>query len=86
MRTKQKIMVFRIGGFMDRHDFCFDFFNFFYDDARLEVVNKYRCLRFNLTTNLSCKHGTDYFAAKGKKRVICLRKTLKNTRNFLQNI
>ena len=67
-KDKTKIMVFRKGGFLAKHENCF------YNDTRLEVVNNYCYLGFNFTTKLSCKQGTDHLAAKGKKAVICLSK------------
>jgi len=67
-KDKTKIMVFRKGGFLAKHEKCF------YNDTRLEVVNNYCYLGFNFTAKLSCKQGTDHFAAKGKKAVICLSK------------
>ena len=60
-KDKTKIMVFRKGGFLDKHE------KKFYDDTRLEVVNIYCYLGFNFTTKLSYKQGTDHLAAKGKK-------------------
>ena len=67
-KDKTKIMVFRKGGFLAKHE------KWFYNDTRLEVVNNYCYLGFNFTTKLSCKQGTDHLAAKGKKAVICLSK------------
>ena len=67
-RDKTKIMVFRKGGILAKHE------KWFYNDTRLEVVNNYCHLGFNFTTKLSCKQGTDHLAAKGKKAVICLSK------------
>ena len=67
-KDKTKIMVFRKGEFLAKHE------KWFYNDTRLEVVNNYCYLGFNFTTKLSCKQGTDHLAAKGEKAVICLSK------------
>ena len=65
-KDKTKIMVFRKGGFLAKHE------KLFYNDTRWEAANNYCCLGFNFTTKLSCKQGTDHLAAKGEKAVICL--------------
>jgi len=44
-KDKTKIMVFRKGGFLAKHE------KWFYSDTRLEVVNKYCYLGFSFTTN-----------------------------------
>ena len=67
-KDKTKIMVFRKGGFLAKHE------KWFYNDTRLEVVNNYCYLGFNFITKLSCKQGREHLAAKGKKAVICLSK------------
>ena len=83
-KDKTKIMVFRKGGFLAKHE------KWFYNDTRLEVVNNYCYLFQSLLTKLSCKQGTDHLAAKGKKAVICLSKAFQKykeiIRNILQNI
>ena len=61
-KDKTKIMAFRKGGYLTKRE------KWFYNDTRLKVVNKYCCLGFSFTTKLSCKHGTDYLAAIGKKQ------------------
>ena len=43
-KDKTKIMVFRKGGVLAKHE------KWFYNDTRLEVVNKYWNLGFNYTT------------------------------------
>ena len=67
-KDKTKIMVFRKGGVLAKHE------KWFYNDTRLEVVNKYCYLGFNFTMKLSCKQGTNHSAAKGKNAVISLSK------------
>ena len=59
---------------MARHE------KWFYDDIRLDVVNKYCYLGFNFTTKISCKQGTDHLVAKGKKAIIYLRKAFQKYR------
>ena len=48
-KNKTKIIEFRKGAFLAKHE------KWFYNDSRLEVVNKYYWLGFNFTT----KQGND---------------------------
>ena len=63
---KTKIMVFRKGGFLSKHE------KWFYDGAKMEVVNEYCYLGFKFTTMISCNIGTEHLVTKGKKAVGCL--------------
>ena len=59
-KDKTKFMVFTNGACLVKHE------KWFYNDTRLEVLNKYYCLGFDFTMKLSCKEGTDHLAAKGE--------------------
>ena len=65
-RDKTKVMVFRKGGYLSKHE------KWYYDGIEMEVVNKYHYLGFAFTTTLSVKQGTDHLVAKGKKAVFNL--------------
>jgi len=65
-KDKTKIMVFRKGGFLAKHE------KWFFDGKQLEVVNKYCYLGFVFTTKLSAKLGTQHLVLKGKKAVMYL--------------
>ena len=65
-RDKTKVMVFRKGGYLSKHE------KWYYDGVEMEVVNKYHYLGFAFTTTLSVKQGTDHLVAKGKKAVLNL--------------
>ena len=65
-RDKTKVMVFRKGGYLSKHE------KWYYDGIEMEVVNKYHYLGFAFTTILSVKQGTDHLVAKGKKAVFNL--------------
>ena len=58
-KDKTKIMVFRKGGFLAKHE------KWFYNDTRLEVVNNYCYLGFNFSTKPTCKQDTDHLVARG---------------------
>ena len=64
--NKTKVMVFRKGGFLGKHE------NWHYDGMKLEVVNRYCYLGFNFTTKLSPKLGTEHLVVKGKKAAMQL--------------
>ena len=65
-RDKTKVMVFRKGGYLSKHE------KWYYDGVEMEVVNKYHYLGFVFTTTLSVKQGTDNLVAKCKKAVFNL--------------
>jgi hypothetical protein len=65
-RDKTKVIVFRKGGFLAKHE------KWYFDGKQLEVVNKYCYLGFFFTTMLSVKLGTENLALKGKKAVFYL--------------
>ena len=65
-RDKTKVMVFRKGGYLSKHE------KWYYDGIEMEVVNKYHYLGFAFTTTLSVKQGTDHLVAKDKKAVFSL--------------
>ena len=84
-KEKTKITVFRKCGFLARHE------KWFYDDIRLDVVNKYCYSGFNFTTKMSCKQGTDHLVAKGKKSGYISQQSFSeiqgnDIRNIFQNI
>jgi len=63
---KTKVMVFRKGGCLGKHE------RWFYDSHRLEVVNSYCYLGFKFTTMISAKNGTLHLTTKGKKAIVQL--------------
>eukprot|EP00745_Piridium_sociabile_P024691 TRINITY_DN39152_c0_g3_i6.p1 TRINITY_DN39152_c0_g3~~TRINITY_DN39152_c0_g3_i6.p1 ORF type:complete len:696 (-),score=54.33 TRINITY_DN39152_c0_g3_i6:199-2037(-) len=67
---KTKVMVFRKGGFLGKHE------KWFYNGKRLEVVNSYCYLGYNFTTMVSVKRGTMHLVTKGKKAAIQLCRVL----------
>ena len=58
-RDKTKVMVFRKGGYLSKHE------KWYYDGIEMEVVNKYHYLGFAFMTTLSVKQGTEHLVAKG---------------------
>jgi hypothetical protein len=67
---KTKVMVFRKGGFLGKHE------KWFYNGKRLEVVNSYCYLGYNFTTMVSVKRGTMHLVTKGKKAAMQLCRVL----------
>ena len=66
-RDKTKVMVFRKGGFLSKHE------KWYCDGSEMEVVNKYHYLGFAFMTTLSVKkRGADHLVSKGKKAVFTL--------------
>ena len=65
-RDKTKVMAFRKGGFLSKHE------KWYYDGAEMEGVNKYHYLGFAFMTTLSVKQGADHLVSKGKKAVFTL--------------
>ena len=61
---KTKIMVFRKGGHLSRHE------KWFYKGKQIEVVNSYRYLRFMLTTKLSMEYSFESSAMKAKGKIV----------------
>ena len=68
--AKTKVMVFRKGGHLGKHE------KWFYAGKSMNVVNSYTYLGFTFTTKFSYREGTSAFVAKGKKAVFHLRKAL----------
>ena len=60
-KDKTKIMVFRKGGFLAKHE------KWFYNDTRLEVVNNYCYLGFNFTTKTELQAGYRPLSGKREK-------------------
>jgi hypothetical protein len=60
-KDKTKVMVFRKGGFLGKHE------NWKLDGNVLEVVNEYNYLGFCFTTKMSFAKGTSALSAKGKR-------------------
>ena len=58
-RDKTKVMVFRKGGYLSKHE------KWYYDGTEMEIVNKYHYLGFAFATTLSVKQCTDHLVAKG---------------------
>jgi hypothetical protein len=75
-KDKTKIMVFRKGGYLSKHE------KWHYDGIELEVVNKYCYLGFMFTTTLSQKLGTDHLVAKGKRAVFHLCKSFQKCKEM----
>ena len=67
---KTKVMVFRKGGHLGKHE------KWYYAGKSVNVVKSYTYLGFTFTTKLSYREGTSTFVAKGKKAVFHLRKSL----------
>ena len=67
---KTKVMVFRKGGHLGKHE------KWYYAGKSVNVVNSYTYLGFTFTTKLSYREGTSAFVAKGKKAVFHLCKSL----------
>ena len=67
---KTKVMVFRKGGHLGKHE------KWYYAGKFMNVVNSYTHLGFTFTTKLSYREGTSVFVAKGKKAVFHLFKAL----------
>ena len=58
-RDKTKVMVFRKGGYLSKHE------KWYYDGIEMEIVNKYHYLGFAFTATLSVKQCIDHLVAKG---------------------
>ena len=67
---KTKVMVFRRGGILSRHE------RWTYGDKPLEVVNNYCYLGYVFTTRLSVVKGIQHMTLKAKKAYGCLIKLL----------
>ena len=67
---RTKVMVFRKGGHLGKHE------KWYYAGKSMNMVNSYTYLGFTFTTKLSYRKGTSAFAAKGKKAVFHLCKAL----------
>ena len=73
---KTKVMVFRKGGHLGKHE------KWYHNGNSVNVVNSYTYLGFTFTTKLSYKEGTDVFVAKGKKTVFHLCNALMGLKNM----
>jgi hypothetical protein len=60
---KSKIIVFRHGGYLNRHE------QWFVDGQKLEVVNSYIYLGYKFTTTMSSLEAAKHLASKGRKAV-----------------
>ena len=67
---KTKIMVFRKGGFLSRHE------KWYYGGTLLEVVNSYKYLGFDFTTKMSMTSSTSSFIIKAKSALNLLLRSL----------
>ena len=77
---KTKIIVFRKGGHLSRHE------KWFYGDTPLDVVNSYSYLGINFTTRLSFVNSSSLLIAKAKKAVNEILFSLKSLSNFDINL
>ena len=75
-KDKTKVMVFRKGGRLGKHE------KWYYNGNLVNVVNSYMYLGFTFTTKLSYKEGTDVFVAKVKKAIFHLCKALMRLKNM----
>lgn len=67
-KEKTKVMVFRKGGFLAKHE------KWLLDGNELEVVNEYTYLGFVFTTKMSLQKGVDALAVKGRRACVdCVR-------------
>lgn len=78
--NKTKIMVFRKGGHLSRHE------KWFYGNTPLEVVNNYSYLGFTFTTRLSFVNSSTTLIAKAKKATNEILFSLKKLSNFDINL
>jgi hypothetical protein len=76
---KTKIMVFRKGGILGKHDV------WYYDNEKIDVVNKYCYLGYIFTPTASAKLGTRHLATKGKKALFALNNAFKSIRDMSQD-
>lgn len=67
---KTKVMIFRRGGYLTKHE------KWFYQGTRLEVVNSYTYLGFNLTTKLTLSSAMEQITKKAKRKVIDILRAL----------
>ena len=68
--NKTKVMVFRKGGFLSKHE------KWYYNGQLLEVVNSYKYLGFTLSTKLSLDMALEEFSGRAKKKIIAITKAL----------
>ena len=61
---KTKVMVFRKGGFLGKHE------KWHLDGNNIQVVNDYTYLGYTFTTKMSVTKGVDVWAAKGKRACV----------------
>lgn len=66
---KSKIMVFRKGGFLSKHE------QWSINDEKIDVVNSYVYLGFTFTTSMNISHSVKQFAMKGKRSLFEVIKT-----------
>ena len=77
---KTKIMVFRKGGHLSRHE------NWFYKSKQLEVVNSYKYLGFTLTTKLSIENSFEASAQRAKGKIVELLRVMWTLGNMNMSI
>jgi hypothetical protein len=75
---KTKIMVFRKGGILGKHEV------WYYKKKRVEVVNRYCYLGYIFTPSGSPKIGTSHLVTKGKKAVFALVNVFKKANEMTQ--
>lgn len=73
---KTKIMVFRKGGILSKHDV------WYLNNEKVEVVNQYCYLGYIFSPTASPKIGTSQLVKKGKKALIALTNAFKKTREM----
>ena len=78
--NKTKVMVFRKGGHLSKHE------KWFYNGEQLEIVNSYKYLGFTLSTRLSFDIALEEFSGRAKKKVIDIIRTLYSLGSINVNI
>ena len=63
---KTKVMVFRKGGFLGKRE------EWYFENNKLEVVNRYCYLGYTFTTMISPKLGIEHLVVKGKRALMSL--------------
>jgi hypothetical protein len=76
---KTKIMVFRKGGILGKHEV------WYYKNEKVDVVNKYCYLGYIFSPTASAKIGTTHLVTKGKKALFALNNAFKSIREMSQD-
>ena len=79
-KDKTKIMVFRKGGFLAKHE------KWVFEGKEIEVVNSYCYLGYTFSTKLSVIIGTRHLVTKAKKAVFLLCRAFQNCKEMSQDI